>query len=452
MVMKDFPPRRFALEPLVSPLGGLIYRLVILIFGSVALDSGYAHICEHCEETETNTVRLAQDAYVWQRSWTDSVRNALAEHGAAFHRIVVLAAEVTWKNQEPHLVHVPIDFHALKAQNQPIGLALRIGPWTGPFSADHPSTKFLAALGRRLLVEARSNEVEIVELQLDFDCAESKLGGYRIWVQEIGHRIAPVPTIITALPSWLRHPEFAALAKSAAGYVLQVHSLEKPKSAGDSFNLCDPLAAVKAVSRASDIGVPFRVALPTYGYLIAFDGKGQFIGLSAEGPAKPWPKDSIIREVQSDPIAMAGLVQRWTTNPPPNMQGLIWYRFPIANDNFNWRWPTLSAIMTARSPKESLRAEPRRVEPGLVEINLVNDGELDISSRLAIEVRWSRVGEVRLVAGDGLGDFDIVEADPSTLRFQTSHGPCRLRAGQTQVIGWLRLNQNREVQLEIKKL
>jgi len=32
-------------------------------------------------------------------------------------------------------------------------------------------------------------------------------------------------------------------------------------------------------------------------------------------------------------------------------------------------------------PHESVRAQLRRVEAGLVEISLVNDGELDISSR-----------------------------------------------------------------------
>ena len=38
----------------------------------------------------------------------------------------------------------------------------------------------------------------------------------------------------------------------------------------------------------------------------------------------------------------------------------------------------------------------RRVESGLVEISLANAGELDVSSRLAVEVRWSKA---RLIAG-----------------------------------------------------
>jgi len=138
----------------------------------------------------------------------------------------------------------------------------------------------------------------------------------------------------------------------------------------------------------------------------------------------------------------------WTTNRPPAMRGVIWYRLPVADDSLNWRWPTLGAIVAARSPRESVRAEPRRVEAGLIEVSLVNEGELDISSRLAVEVRWP---DARLVAGDGLRDFELVEAGASTARFQTKSPPRRLAAAERRVIGWLRLNQDREVQVEIKK-
>jgi hypothetical protein len=41
--------------------------------------------------------------------------------------------------------------------------------------------------------------------------------------------------------------------------------------------------------------VPFRVALPTYGYVLAFDRNDKFIRLSAEGPAKEWPDGAQLR-------------------------------------------------------------------------------------------------------------------------------------------------------------
>jgi hypothetical protein len=209
------------------------------------------------------------------------------------------------------------------------------------------------------------------------------------------------------------------------------------------------VAAQRAVERAGKFAVPFRVALPTYGYVIAFDHGGKFAGLSAEGPNKRWPEDAQLREVRADPMEMARLVQTWATNHPAAMRGIIWYRLPVTVDNLNWRWPTLGAIVAGRKPRESFHADACRVESGLVEISLVNDGELDISSRLAVEVRWS---DARLVAGDGLRDFELAEENVSDARFQNQSSQYRLPAGEKQIVGWLRLSEDREVQVEIKKI
>jgi hypothetical protein len=93
--------------------------------------------------------------------------------------------------------------------------------------------------------------------------------------------------------------------------------------------------------------------------------------------------------------------------------------------------------------------ESHRVEPGLIEISLVNDGELDLSSRLAIKTRWSGA---RFTAGDGLRGFALAEQEVSSARFETGVRPHRLPAGEKYVIGWLRLTEDREVQVELEEL
>jgi hypothetical protein len=130
--------------------------------------------------------------------------------------------------------------------------------------------------------------------------------------------------------------------------------------------------------------------------------------LSAEAARANWPRwNAVARNVRTDPVANGSrLVQTWNNQSSRALRGIIWYRLPVAVDNLNWRWPTLAAIIARREPHESFHATARRVEPGLVEISLVNDGELDISSRLAVEVRWS---DARLIAGDGLRDFELAE-------------------------------------------
>ena len=391
---------------------------------------------------------LTHEAYVWQRAWTEPVRDAITQHGSRFSGLTVLSAEVSWKGRQPQVIRVPLDYSLLTNVPCPVGLALRIGPCPASVATNDATTAFLADVAASLIAEARSRRLSPRELQIDFDCTESKLDGYRAWVEAFRRKVAPVPVSITALPSWLDQPAFKRLAAAADGYVLQVHSLQRPRSFDAPFTLCDPAAARRAVERAAQIGIPFRVALPTYGYLTAFDAGGRFVGLSAEGPSKTWPGSVQLREVRANPLELAQLVQLWATNRPAAMRGVIWYRLPVLGDTFNWRWPTLSAIVAERSPRESMRVESRRVEPGLVQISLINDGELDISSRLTIRVRWP---DARLVAGDGLRDFDLVDGGPSAAKFQPRTQPCRLPAGETQGIGWLRLSEDRKVQIELER-
>ena len=390
---------------------------------------------------------LPQEAYVWQRAWTPPVAAALRQHGDAFSNVVALAAEVSWKQGRPRVVRVPLDFDLLRSLKTPVGLALRIGAFPGPFSPDDETARLLAALATELVSQAAAKQLCLSELQLDFDCAEAKLAGYRVWIEALRQRVAPMPLTFTALPAWLKRAEFAPLAKAADGFVLQVHSVERPRSFDAPFTLCDPAAARSAVALADAAGVPFRVALPTYGYLLAFAPEGKFIGLSAEGPAKNWPAAAKLREVRADAPALAALAQGWATNRPANMRSVIWYRLPVAGDTLNWRWPTLAAMLALRQPQASLRAEPRRAEAGLVEIVLVNDGELDLCSRLAVTARWSAA---RLVAGDAVRGFELAEAKPGTAKFQTHAQPCQLSPGDRRVIGWLRLSENVEVQIELQ--
>jgi hypothetical protein len=389
---------------------------------------------------------LLHDVYVWQRDWNQPLRDALAQHGTNFHSVVALAAEVTWKNRQPQPVRVVLDYESLRKTGRPVGLALRIGPFAGPFRSNDAIALTFAALARSLLAEAASNHIAIAELQFDFDCAESKLDGYRVWVETIRQRIAPTPLVITALPSWLKQPSFANLARACDGYVLQVHSLERPKSFDAPFTLCDPAAARKAVELAAPIGAPFRVALPTYGYVVAFDANDKLIGLAADGPSIKWPPGTRIREVRSDSAAIAQLVAQWNTNHPAAMQGFIWYRLPIESENLNWRFSTLGVVMSGRVPQADLKVGSRSPEPELLEVILRNEGSADFQNKISVRVR---VPGARVIASDALGGFDLGKTGSAGFLFRAEE--LVLRAGEQRKIGWLRTNRKAEVELEIAK-
>ena len=128
---------------------------------------------------------LKHEAYVWQRAWTGPVRSAVAEHGTNFANLVVLKAEVSWKDGEPQVTRVSPHYATLAgffAEKNPangrvdlpvgrdaqqrvptIGIALRIGPYAGPFTNDAITT-FLSNLAASLVAEARTNHLDLSEL------------------------------------------------------------------------------------------------------------------------------------------------------------------------------------------------------------------------------------------------------------------------------------------------
>ncbi len=402
-----------------------------------------------CRHPQRSTGPLPQEAYVWQRAWGPEVRAALARTSdlAGF---VVLAAEVDLSTDPPRVTRAAYDASALRSTGRPVGLAVRIGRFARRDRAEAAGwTQRLARLARRLVTEARAQGLAVREFQLDYDCPESRLDDYPALVQAVQEAVAPVPVTITALPSWLRHRrDLGRLLQAADGWVLQVHSLEAPRpDAPDAdIALCDPEAARRAVEAAARFRKPFRVALPTYSYLIAFAPSGQLLGVSAEGPLPAWPSGVQVRIARSDPDAMAGLVRTWTADRPEELKGVIWYRLPVAGDRLNWPRPAFEAVRAGRAPRRELRGLPRASEPGLVEIDLANMGETEAGWPVRMELSWTQ-GD--LLAVDGLAGYRVLRTGPRRLRLERSTTPWDrpLRPGERRTVGWLRFGEAVEVRV-----
>ena len=90
---------------------------------------------------------VRHEVYVWQRAWAEPVRNAVEQHGTNFSALAVLKAEVSWKDKKPQVTRVPVDYATLAKTKRPIGIALRIGPYAGPF-AGAPSEWRIASCTR----------------------------------------------------------------------------------------------------------------------------------------------------------------------------------------------------------------------------------------------------------------------------------------------------------------
>lgn len=394
---------------------------------------------------------LNHEAYVWQRQWDESVQSAVEGVGEEFQGLVALAAEVSFQGGEARIVQVPIEYPSLRQSGARTGLAIRIGPYSGPFDTGGPWTRRLVALAESMVVEASREGCAVSELQLDFDCAESRLDGYATWVRAVREAVHPVPLTITALPSWLHSRAFSRLASASDGYVLQVHSLERPETIQDEISICDAGKAAAWIEAAGRIGLPFRVALPTYGYLMVFDRDGRFKGLIAEGESPLMSPENAFRRAQADPGGIAGLVRALTASRPACMTGLLWYRLPTESDRLNWTRQTLACVMRGDTPVE--RLEARRVErpDGLVEILLANTGERTSVPAGRVDVAW---GKCRLLAADACNGFDVTASEAGSLTLRSRNHPGALRPGEEWKIAWLRFadatEANSHVVLEIR--
>jgi hypothetical protein len=247
---------------------------------------------------------LRQEAYVWQRSWSPAVREAVGR-ASGISGFVVLAAEVDLRRSPPRISRIPLDL-AWKGFQKPVGAALRVTTFPSRFADEPRIVQLLAGITRDVIAEARAKGIALSEIQIDYDCPESKLDDYRGLLPSLRKAAAPVPVTLTALPSWLgQRRAFGKLIEAADGYVLQVHSLKPPSDPQGEIALLKPEEAREWIDTAARFGRPFRVALPTYGYLAAFDPQGKLLGLSAEGPLLSWPEGIEVRTARSDPAVLA---------------------------------------------------------------------------------------------------------------------------------------------------
>jgi hypothetical protein len=404
-------------------------KLLLLIAVGLGLTTG-------CARRQEISGPLPQEIYVWQRVWNDQVTAALTRASHAAAGFAVLAAEIDVHDGAPKIFQPNLNYVALQASGRPISLTIRIDPFSGPFNQNDRVAEAIVRLVRDVVRTAKDHGIDPVELQIDFDCGESKLDGYRTWLRQIRAAIAPLPLTPTILPSWLTHRAFGKLAHECGGFILQVHSVALPQNVEDTRQLTDPVRAVEWVQQAARVGVPFRVSLPTYSYLVAFDVAGKLCGISAEGPSARWPREAHLVRWDAQPDAMANLLARWQNARPGMLQGVCWYRLPTAADNLNWSWKTLEIVMQRRIPKRQLRVVASTSQPS--EIVAINEGEADESLPKTIFARWN---EAKLIAADALEGYELKSGvDKNMLIFELKASGTILRlppSGQHHV-GWVR--------------
>ena len=414
-------------------VGMTLFRLKLVRFTAVSLLGSV--LLAGCNPTQHKPVVLPQWGYLWQREWTPAVDASVFEARKQMDGLVILGAEVEWTGNQAHVVKANINWELLKSAGVPCSIALRIAPNFGLFAADDSTTRLLSAKAKSLVDVAASNGIRLRELQIDFDCAEKDLAGYRVWIRAIRQSVHPLPLVVTTLPAWLNNPEFGPLVRESDAFVLQVHSVRGSKADAPA-RLCDVASARAWVRKATRFRVPFSVALPTYSCSAGYNAEGKLISLAMDSVQPSWPPNTRVLEFSTDPDEMAMLVKEWQEMRPAELREIIWYRVPVATDLRNWRWPTLSAVMSGRKPVHRLEILQEGENP--VDLSIRNTGEADeqLNSAVAATCNASSV-----IAADALPGWTVHVTSNQAIFTAAPEHRMRLPPGAKRQIGWLRYDR-----------
>jgi len=387
--------------------------------------------CHRSEQTISGPLR--QRGYLWQREWTTAVVDALGEADRRMDGVVILGAEINLAEKKPEIFKATIDWDAVKRGSEHRALALRVAPFACQFRSDDAPAHAIVDLAKQLLSDARAHDVNLEEFQFDFDCAQKNLGSYRTWLLALKPIVQPTRFVITVLPAWLNDSEFRKLVREVDGYVLQVHSV--PISAGTNAKLFDARLAREWVRKAARVGTPFAVALPTYRCAAGYGPDGKLLSVAMDSVQPVWPPGTRVLEFGADANEVAALVNDWQQTRPPQLRELIWYRIPIATDTRNWRWATLSAVMSGRLPEHKLNILQDGENP--IDLSIFNAGEADEQLNANVSAMWKGAG---LTASDALTGWDMKSENGRAIFRVTASRGLRLPPGTTRKIGWLRFD------------
>ncbi|MCH9687070.1 MAG: DUF3142 domain-containing protein, partial [Deltaproteobacteria bacterium] len=254
---------------------------------------------------------LPQSAYIWQRQWSDAVTDAVRQSQPQTHAVGLwpLAAELSCDNGQLRAQTVAVDYEAVGEATADVAVVIRVGPCPTATMDSPGATEALTEHVTEALARARHAGFEPREVQIDFDATVAQLRAYTRWLQALGPAVQPTPLTITALPAWLGNAALPPLLAATEGWVLQVHGLAPPTDIEHPMAIFDADTAIDWIERAARLQRPFRVSLPTYGYVAAFDEEGTFVGLAAEQAPATWPTGLTVVASRSDPSAVAGLLR-----------------------------------------------------------------------------------------------------------------------------------------------
>ncbi|WP_308066095.1 DUF3142 domain-containing protein [Escherichia marmotae] len=361
-------------------------------------------------------LRFDQQVYIWQRIWTAEHNEALKRSHPLFSTLRILGMQF---HPQEGIRHFAVNTSLIKQDGRPVWLVARLDGQLTQLNNQHIIQHI-----QQTQREWQKAGITLAGVEIDYDAPTAKLPDYLILLSAL-HQTLPtnIKLSVTALPTWLESPHLARLLRIADTSVLQVHNVLSPEK-----GLFDASLAQRWVKQyARQTTHPFFIALPAYGSALTSDNR-----VESEAPLYVAGE---MRELSVSPQTLADFIQYLKQQPPRGLQGLVWFRLPLAGDRRACSLTTLEAVIRHKplTPRWSLIIT-QHADEQLFDLAIKNSGKIDAPLPKQVILPNADCPFV-----DGASHYQV-QPHSSSLHFVRISAK-QLRAGESSPLGWARCNQ-----------
>lgn len=325
----------------------------------------------------------ASGFYVWQRQWSASVEKSFDDEiGSGTYDFYVLAGELEYDGKW-RSVNVPDRVWRVPLVTAVFRLSVR--------ALDDPA---------RVAAEVidRAQTLAISRIQLDVDAPERQIVRYAELVERIRRGWPEIAGILwlgaTFLPCHLDLKDMRRILSAIDEPVIQLHGINAPRHRSEKWALMDRRTVFRALKTARGLDRRFKMALPSYAYVLTFNEDGSFRRLYAEGLPDDFELPSGIgKEIASPDLGLLNEIFMSPLRLPA-----IWFRLPIRGTD---RWcldrETLAMLERGEKPCPSVEFTVRSGgRPGVVDLVVRYRHQIPLVGTFAV-VDWG--------VKEGTGEF-----------------------------------------------
>lgn len=301
-------------------------------------------------------VGFAHDFYVWQRKWDAKVDAAVQEElSGGSHGLYVLGGEVEYEDGRAVWKQVSVPTSLWRESRVTAVFRLPVK------ALEDPS-------GSAQSVVRQAEKLAVRRLQLDVDVPESKLEKYAELLATLRANPAWKFEFIgaTFLPCHLGQKKLATVLSLVDEPVIQLHGIDAPKCRSEDWGLMKRKMAFSAMKMAGKLDARFKMALPTYAYVLFFANDGSFRRLFAEGLGDddvPFGTDTT-REIAAPDLALLHELLTSSDSLP-----VIWFRLPVKGlDRWTLEKDTVLRLERGELPQPSLEIEMRAQSAAVIDV------------------------------------------------------------------------------------